>query len=377
MIYDGRLFMSKKQSFFLSPLVNHFSKVALLAISLSSLVITANAAERPKPQVNVATAQLRSLAPVAWVSGTVVSQNNAKIAAEVSGRLIEMAKIGAEVQKGDVIAQINPETLKILLTENQASVESAEFKLKFLEEEVVRKRGLAARKLSAINDLDETISNRDVSIGDLAEARAKLAQTAVQLSYTRIKAPFNGMVTKRLSNIGEFINSGTAIIQLVETKNLEAVAAAALTSYPFLKTSTKLAVKSPLGTGIAPIKTLVPVAEVRSHLMEVRLDMSDFDWPVGLDIRIAIPNGERKQVIAVPRDALVLRREGISIFKIDDGNKALQISVTSGMGAGEFIQVIGDIHEGERVVIRGAERLRNGQEVVIKTNNPSLISGNQ
>ena len=331
----------------------------------------------PAPSVNVVKAEFKSLAPVAWVSGTIVSRNNSQIAAEVSGRLISLSELGAQVKAGDIIAQIDDTNLQIQQREDIASVQNARSRLDYLESEVKRKSTLAKRNLSAITDLDETISQRDVATGDLAAAKARLAQTEQNLSYTKLKAPFDGIVAERISNQGEYVNSGTAIIRLVETKNLEASIFAPLTAYRFLTQAKKLAVESALGSEMAPVKVVVPVADNRSHLMEVRLDMSGVDWPVGLSIKAAVASGESKEVLAVPRDALVLRREGTSIFKVDGENKAAQIPVTVGIGAGELVEVIGNVQPGDQIVIRGAERLQPGQAVQIKNNNDSLISGKQ
>lgn len=331
----------------------------------------------PAPSVNVVKAELKALAPVAWVSGTLVSRNNSKLAMEVSGRLIDIAELGSAIKKGDVIARIDTQSLEINRRENVASVESAKAKLQFLESEVERISALAKRNLSAKNDLDETVSERDIAKGDLAAAEARLNQVIQSISFAQLKAPFDGVIAERLSNQGEYISSGTAVIRLVETAQLEASVFAPLTSYQYLKQADSLAVKSPLGSGLAPIKSLVPVANERSHLMQIRLDMSGFNWPVGLDIKVAVSNGDKKEVIAVPRDALVLRRDGISIFKITAENVAEQISVTVGVGAGEYVEVVGNVSVGDVIVIRGAENLRAGQAVQIKENNQSLISGNQ
>lgn len=330
----------------------------------------------PAPSVNVVLAEIKKLSPVAWVSGTVVSRNNSQLAAEVSGRLVSLAELGVEVKKGQVIAQIDDKTLKIQLRENNASVENAKSRLEFLESEVKRKTTLARRNLSAITDLDETISQRDVAKGDLAVAQAQAEQTQQSLEFSQLKAPFDGLVAQRLSNQGEYVNSGTAIIRLVETANLEASVFAPLTAYRFLKQSNSLEVESPLGKGMAVIKTLVPVADTRSHLMEVRLDMSQFDWPIGLDVKVAVASGEAKEVLAVPRDALVLRREGTSVFRINDKNSAEQVQVEVGMGVGELVAISGDVKPGDKIVIRGAERLQPGQAVQIKSSNQALISGN-
>ena len=107
--------------------------------------------------------------------------------------------------------------------------------------------------------------------------------------------------------------------------------------------------------------------------MEVRLDMSDFDWPVGLNIKVAVANGKARRVLSVPRDALVLRREGASVFIVDSKNTAQQVTVQVGMGEGGLVEIIGKVKAGDKVIIRGAERLQPGQAVSIKDNNQQLI----
>lgn len=352
--------------------IKTLSVITLCYFAINSSV--SQAREMPKPKVNVVKAEMKMLSPVAWVSGTVISQNNSKLAAEVSGRLKSIAAIGRLVKKGEVIATIDDSTLLLQQNENAASVKSAESRLSFLESEVKRKTSLAKRNLSAKTDLDQTLSQRDIAKGDLMAAKSRLAQTQQRLQFTQLKAPFDGLVAERLSNAGEFVNNGTAIVRLVQTDNLEASVFAPLTAYRFLKQAKELAVESALGKGNAAIKALVPVADSRSHLMEVRIDMSMFDWPIGLNLKVAVNNGQAKQVLTVPRDALVLRRNGSSVFRINDSSIAEIIPVKLGIAAGNSIEIIGKISAGDNVVIRGAETLRPGQAVDVKNNNDSLVS---
>ena len=363
--------LSNKQGLYLKVIC------ASIFISFSAISTIAIGQGFPAPSVNVVDAKKTIISPVAWVSGSVVSRNNSQIAAEVSGRLVNLAELGSRVKAGDVIAEIDDTTLKIQLTEDKANVENAESRLSFLESEVDRKSTLAKRNLSAITDLDETMSQRDIARGELTAAKARLAKTQQNIDYSKLKAPFDGLVAERLRSQGEYVNNGTAIIRLVETTNLEASVYAPLTAYRFLKQSSELDVDTPLGKGRAPIKSLVPVADNRSHLMEVRLDLSSFDWPVGLNVRVAVANGESKEVIAVPRDALVLRREGTSIFRVKADNTAEQVTVTIGMASGELVEIIGPVNPGDKIVVRGAERLQPGQAVQIKSDNQTLISGKQ
>ena len=79
----------------------------------------------------------------------------------------------------------------------------------------------------------------------------------------------------------------------------------------------------------------------------------------------SMPTAVAQEVLTVPRDALVLRREGAFVYRIDDESVAEQVQVTTGLGAGNLIEVVGDLREGDRVVVRGAERLSTGAVVSI------------
>ncbi|MDG1752504.1 MAG: efflux RND transporter periplasmic adaptor subunit [Thalassotalea sp.] len=344
-------------------------------IGFGLIAFTSQGQQGRAANVNVANIESATLSPIAWVPGTVVSRNNSQIAADVSGRLVSLANLGSQVKKDQIIAQLDDRSLTLKYDEEAAQVANAQAKLKFETSELTRKKSLIEKKLISEKELEEAMANLNIAQANLAAAKAKLEQIAQDITYTKLKAPFDGIVVERLSNQGEYVNNGNAIIRLVETANVEASLFAPLTAYRFLKESKKLAIKSPLGEGKADIKAVIPVADSRSQLMEVRLDMSSFDWPIGLDLKAAIATGNSKQVLAVPRDALVLRRNATSIFVIDDENKAKQITVSLGISEGALVEVIGDIQAGDKVVIRGAERLREGQLVNIKTNNDQLISG--
>ena len=84
------------------------------------------------------------------------------------------------------------------------------------------------------------------------------------------------------------------------------------------------------------------------------------DWTVGQLVSVAVPIRSRESVLAVPRDALVLRHNGQFVFRINDDNNAEQIAVELGDSSGDLIAVSGALQEGDRVAIRGAENLRDG-----------------
>ncbi len=362
--------------------INHkLQLISLFAITLVSTSVFS--ADFPPANVNVVSAKMTELAPVIWVSGTVVSQNDSKIAAEISGRLVSLSSIGARVERGDVIARIDDKQLKIQQREEQASVLNSKAHLRFLEAEVTRKKQLVKQNLSPVTELDKVISEYEIAKGDVLAAQARLDRIKQDLAYTELKAPFSGIVAQRIASLGEYVNNGSAIVRLVETANSEATIFAPIVAYQFLKDAKELTVQSPLGNGQATIKTLVPVANARSHLMEVRLDMSTFDWPIGLNLKAKVANGPSELSLVVPRDALVLRRDGTSVFRVnknDKGTDAEKIFVVVGTGMDGLVAVSSastdkPIEAGDLIVIRGAERLQNGQSVMIKENNHELVLG--
>jgi len=353
----------------------------LFSVGVTSQAIFAQ--QFPAAHVNVIRIKQTELAPVVWVSGTVVSQNDAEISAEISSRLISLSAVGTQVDKGDIIAQLDDKQLQIKFTEAQAKVSNSQVHLRFLEHEVLREQQLVKKKLSAPSQLDRTISERDIAKGEVIAAKARLVNVEQDLSYTQVKAPFAGVIAQRIASLGEYVTHGSAMVRLVETTNAQASVYVPIAAYPFLQQVKHLRVESALGQGTAKIKTLVPVANPRSHLMEVRLDMSTFAWPIGLSIKAQVANGLSALALAVPRDALVLRRGGASVFRINvigKEQKAEQIPVDVGIGMDELVSISSTksgtiLQSGDLIVIRGAERLQDGQNVAIKKNNDALVSG--
>lgn len=314
-------------------------------------------------------ARMTEITPTMQVAGTVVSRDDAVLSAEVDGRLMEVADVGTRVEAGDEVARIEDTGLRLRAQELEAEIRRAEARLRYLEAELVRFERLAETNLAAVSQIEQTRSERDVAAGDLAVARSRLDQVEDQLDRTRITAPFPGMVVERVAQAGERVAAGTRVVRMVNPDRLEVVARAPLEYYRHVRSGDELEVTLPgMDSGeplIAPLRTVVSVGDESRHVFEMRLDMAA-PLAVGQTVRVTIPTADVRQVLAVPRDALVLRGDGIAVFIVDEDNKARRIRVTTGIGSGEWIEVRGPIQDGDRVVVRGNERLRPGQDVVIQ-----------
>jgi len=315
--------------------------------------------------VKVAVASMQDIAPVTLVPGTVVSRSDARLSAEVPGRLTSVADVGTMVLQGESLALIEDTSLRLLHAELEAEVTREEARLRFLVGEEKRFTKLAESNLAAATQLDQTRSDRDMARGDLAVARARLEQNLDQLARTSIVAPFNGVVVERLMTPGERVVEGSQVIRLVDQDDLEVIARAPLEYYPFARRGQLLDLRTGTLSAFGEVRTVVAVGDENTHQFELRLDLDGSPFPVGQTLRVSIPTSDSREVLTVPRDALVLRPEGQSVFIVDANNQAQQVRVTVGVGQGEHIEILGAVSPGDLVVIRGNERLQPGQTVNI------------
>lgn len=316
--------------------------------------------------VEIGEARVTAMSPTMQVAGTVVSRSDAFLSAEVEGRLVSVADVGTRVAADDVIARVEDTNLRLRAQELAAEVARARARLNFLEAELVRFERLAETNLAAASQIEQTRSERDIAASDLAVVNSRLSQVEDQLERTQIRAPFPGVVAERLAQAGERVATGTRVVRLVNPDSLEVVARAPLNYYRFVRPGDELAIVAGLDEAYqAPVRTVVSVGDEARHVFELRLDVDAF-LPVGQTVRVTIPTADVREVLAVPRDALVLRGDGIAVFIVDEENKARRIRVTTGIGEGEWIEVRGPIQPGDKVVVRGNERLRPGQEVSVR-----------
>jgi RND family efflux transporter MFP subunit len=237
--------------------------------------------------------------------------------------------------------------------------------LKYFESEEQRYVQLAESNLAAAAKLEETLSDRDVSRSDLQVAKSRLAQLEDQLSRTRIRAPFSGIVVERLMMPGERVDIGKNVVRMVDQQHLEVIARAPLEYYSFVKPGQQLQLKTGSIVATGTVRTVVAVGSENTHQFELRLDIESNRFPVGQTLRVSVPTSFVRDALVVPRDALVLRPEGISVFVVDKDQKAKHVMVTTGIGSADQIEVSGDLADGDTVIVRGNERLRPGQTVSI------------
>jgi len=345
-------------------MINKISRLFLLQLVILSPPAIAGGSI-PAAIVQVEEAVNIEIAPFIWVTGTVIGRFDSKIAAEVEGTLETVLEVGDRVSENGVIAKVDDTTYRLALNEIESEIKPIQTMVEFHRREAERLERLAKQNNAARNQLDQTQTNRDEALAKIRVVKAKLAMARYNLKRTTVFAPFSGVVTERFKATGERVDPGEHIVRLIDTEKVEIQARIQQESFEHIKSGDTLTIRGPSSDVQGIVRTVIPVGDDVSRLYEIRIDFKQSAWPAGTAVQIASPINKKQNVIAVSRDALVIRQSGVIIYKINGNSQAESVPVKTGISNTTHIQVIGNVNESDKIVIRGNERLRPGQTVQI------------
>lgn len=344
--------------------------IPLLALAASA---NAQAPEEAAVVVEVAKANVARVAPRRWVPGGVVSRDDAKLATSAAGRLEYVAEVGTRVRAGERIAKLEDEALRLQVEDTKSDVARIEAQRSMSERQLRRLESLANSSISQ-TQLDEVRSQLAVLTAQLQQAQVRQRAAQHGLEQTEVRAPFPGIVTERLAQRGEYVMTGASIVHLVDTVRLEVRAQGPLSLAGLVKPNMELPVRIAGKQFPASVRTVVPVGEDRSRQFELRLTLANSSLSVGTPIEIGLPEREATDALVVPRDAIAERQDGKYLMRVRANGTAERVSVASVASDGEFVMIRGNIEAGDTVVVRGVERLQDGQRVTILTREAAVTT---
>lgn len=306
--------------------------------------------EQPVP-VDTALAVRQGI--TASYSGTapLEAKGEAQVVAKTSGVLLQLlAEEGDRVRAGQVLARIDPERPRLELQRNEAM-------LRKLEAEYRRAQELFERKLLAA-EAHERLRF------DLETQRALHEMARLELSYTNVVAPFDGVVAQRMAKEGNLIQVNQAMFRVVDTSRLEAVLNVPERELATLKAGQPVALRVDAAPGVSfdgSIDRVSPVVDAASGTFRVVAAFSDASGVLkpGMFGRVEVVYDERAQALTVPREALI-EGEGVpAVFVVREG-RAVRTPIEIGHLSGSLAEVRGGLQEGDRVVTTGKVTLRDG-----------------
>jgi len=354
---------SGKENLFSSALI---TLTFITTLGLLNFCQKANAAETPeKPAhlVSVESVKKEQVNPSIWLPANVISRKNAPISAEQTGQLLWIEDVGSQVEKGQLLAQIDDRHLKLQLAGQRAQVKQHQADVDYLTSHKARFLKLREKNNSALSEFERVNKDLTIAINEVAALNISVEQTLLSLEKTVIRAPFSGNISQRFAHVGELISIGRPLVQLIDTKNLDIKIAAPISIAPFLQRGSKVIVKWNQTLLELPVRTWSQAGDQASRTFDVRLAADGIAMLAGTAVTVSLPKQLPKEAILVPRDALMLRENETYVLTIDDDQQARKVAVLVGQGVKSWVSVTGALSVDDSVVVRGGERLRSGEKV--------------
>jgi RND family efflux transporter MFP subunit len=343
----------------------------IAAANVAPAALGADPAKSPPVSVEVATARTAHVAPHTWIPGSIVSRDDARIAGIVAGRVLWIAEVGQRVAAGGALARLDDTVVKLRVADLQAQVARAQAQAELSHTQLERYQSLAATKIYPASQLDEARAQLEMAQHDVSRLTAQLKQAQYETEQSEIRAPFSGVVTERFAQRGEYLQVGAAVVRLVNTDDVEVRATAALAFAGNVKPGLVATLRVGGEERRGKVRAIIPVGDDRSRQFEVRIALAKAPWPVGTAVEVSVPTGADRTAVVVPRDAIVIRQSHSYVMRVAHNGTVERREVESGSAVEDLVEIRNGVSAGDRLVVRGAERLEPGQSITITDPRPA------
>jgi len=357
--------------------------VALAALLLAACGEQNRYVAPPPPKVTVANPVRQPVTNYLEVTGNTAAINTVDLVARVQGFLEEIHfKDGDTVKKGTVLFTIEPEPYQVKLDQAEAAEDGAAATLKQSEAEYQRQANLAAKDFASKSALDSALATRDSNKANLVQAKANTRTAEINLGYTKVVAPFDGIVTAHLVSVGELV--GTSPTQLATIVQLEPIYVnfniseedvlrvraemrrRGLTQSDLKKVPAEVGLQSETGY---PHKGLLdyaaPALNTATGTLPVRAIFPNTDRALlpGNFVRVRVPVQQQADALLVPEVALGSDQGGRYVLVVNGDNVVEQRKVGVGQVVGDQRVIESGLKADDRVVVSGLIRAIPGAKV--------------
>jgi RND family efflux transporter MFP subunit len=307
----------------------------------------------PTAKVQVLTVTEQSAHQQNEVAGSVEAVQRATIAAKVTGTIEKLPVVlGSQVKKGDLLVKISAGEIAAKVSQARAQLEQA-------RRNYERERRLLEKDAST----PETVKSMKDS---LRVAQAAYEEASTMTGYTSITAPFGGLVARKMVNAGDLAVAGTPLLVLENNRHLQVVAGVpeelALKIHP----GDELTVRVPAADfeKVGKVSEIAPAADAasRTTLVKVQINGGGALRP-GQFAKVILP-GTPVETFLVPEKAVRRFGQMERLWMVQDGTARLRLVRTGEHQAGN-VEILAGLSAGDQVIVRGADRLVEGQPVQV------------
>ncbi|MBS0559606.1 MAG: efflux RND transporter periplasmic adaptor subunit [Proteobacteria bacterium] len=368
------------------------SGLPFLCLLLAGITLAACKEEKntyvPPPPAQVGVSQPLQLAVVPYLeaTGNTAAFNQVDLEARIQGFLTAIDYVdGAAAKQGDTLFVIEPAPYQAALQQAQATLAATQAELIAAEAEYKRQATLLAQNVSAQNTYDQALAKRDSLRAQAQNNEAAVTQAAINYGYTRVTAPFDGIVSNHLQSVGELVGYGAptklaTIVQLdpiyvyftISEQQLigirEAAAKMGLTRQDINKVPIEVGLMTEQGfPHRGKLDYSAPFVDTATSTLTVRgiFENKDHALLPGFFVRIRVPLGLEAQgkTLLVPDIVLGADQAGQYLLVVNKDNVVEQRKVTTGQAYGELRAITAGLEPTDRVVVSGLQKAIPGAKV--------------
>lgn len=337
----------------------------------------------PPPKVTVAKPKQQPVTRYFEATGNAAAVNSANLVARVQGFLTEIKYAdGAAVKQGQHLFTIEPEPYQLKLQQAQAAEAAAQASAKQSEADFERQQELVQRQAASKAAFDAAQAKRDNDKARVLQAQADTKQAQINLNYTKVTAPFDGVVTARQVSVGELVGSGgtqvlATIVQLdpiwvnfsASERDVLRVRAElqrrGMTRGDMIGTEAEVGLQTEAGyPHKGKLDYIAPMVIASTGTLALRAILHNPNAPLlpGYFVRVRVPLDEAPALL-VPAVALGADQAGRYVLVVNADNTVEQRKVEVGPTVGDLAVIENGLNPDDRVVVAGILRAVPGQKV--------------
>ncbi len=341
--------------------------VGLVGCSEEEVVV-----EELLPSVSVVPIVAMDLQEDVRASGELKARLHTVIAAEVAGRVTGLAvDEGGSAKEGAVVIELDPARRKLDLAAARAQLAQAQANARNETSQAKRIRKLRSESVASIQQLEEAETMLLLAESSVRKEEAAVGVARRAVSDANVSAPFSGVVARRYVQLGEFVQVGTPLFELVSLDLMDA-------EFSLTELDTeRVRLGQPVTISVGAFRDrsfegkvsfVAPTVDPGTRTLRIKADVDNAEGLLrpGLFARVSLGVDRRENVLMVPEEAILQRAGGASIYRIVDGDKVERVQVVTGVQSGDQVEVRGDIKAGDRVVRRGHGGLADGMIVAVR-----------
>ena len=303
--------------------------------------------------------------------GTLQGFQQAPIAARAAGYVRRWTKdIGSHVAKGEVLAAIESPEVDQQLSQAEAARQQAAASLALAKSTVERWEALRRKDVVSQQELDERRSGATQAAANLAAADANVQRLRQLQGFTRVMAPFDGVITRRNVEVGDLVDSsGKALFMLTQMDPLRIYVNVPQSYAQLVRAGQKVVVTQAELRGrtfTGEVARSAGAIDPATRTMQVEINLPNRDGTLlpGAYVQVDLPLAGAKTLV-VPTNVLLFRGEGTRVALVDGASRVRLKAVTLGRNLGESIEVLGGIADGDRLVVNPSDSLAEGDSVAV------------